>query len=148
MSEIQLQDKCDKCGSDLWGESGYANIAGLCRDCAERLRPSYPSAKTYKEKEFTLTAGQYNKLQLIYIIIDCERVMYDEIRQEVTEAGKYMAYVISEYGRNDKVDEIIADNGKYTIKMSYFFTNSPYDCILSYEDKDKDSTVIWNKNIK
>jgi len=151
MSEIQLQEKCDSCGGDLWRANGYGNFGGLCWDCLEDLRYSnveYPTPKMYIERNFMVKAGKYNNLQLLHFIDDCKRILYDEIKREVTEADKFMAVVISEYDRCKKLDEIISESGRVNIKLSYFFTNNPMECQLNHEDKDKEFTVIWNENIK
>ncbi len=149
MSEIEVIRNCEKCGADLWTERGYMGIAGLCEECIAKLDDKpYRCKVMYKEMPFRIVDGKYNIGQLWYFVEDCERIMHNLIQDELTYAGNYMAFVITDYSKDDKIKELNDRRGRIDIQMKYFFTNDPYDCLLNYEDKDKHGTVIWNKNIK
>jgi len=146
MNEIPmptLPENCEQCGQKLLTERGYRAIGFLCDECIAKLDDKpYPSPKLYLGRDIQVELpDKFNRAQLYHVIYQHEREMCDEIERKLKDVGGMTALVIHEHKREEKIDEIIENNGRFSLNVSYVFADylmmKPH-----YEDRDKEYSIV------
>jgi len=140
--------KCSNCGKDR--EVGtYASASNLCDECyikAKYYNPDfkYPMVKKeIKEALEPLVEGEdYSFVDIVMIMHNCEQEIYDAIKCDAKANNRSLVKVFKEYDQKDIIDDLIS-NGRIEMKFSYFFCDNLIETVANYEDRNKESNIIF-----
>ncbi|URZ07551.1 hypothetical protein [Clostridium felsineum] len=132
---------CKKCGNPI-GIGMYSLISDLCDECYEREHyPDIHYNKQYIERDFYLSGGNYNIIDIVMFLKECEEQIIGKIKTIGVKNKQTFACAFWEYDKKEKLTELI-QNKSTNLKCSYFFTNNKLELVPSFEDRNKDKNWI------
>ena len=131
---------CPKCNREMPVVRRNSAISDLCEECYDRERYDrikYPMPKKFLEQ---LIVRSSSEAQPVFEVFEELNAGWDQLHELIKKQGRdegySIAFVIQEISQSEALKSFV-QSGMVTLRCSYFFTNSRFDCIPTFEDRDK-----------